>query len=148
MPLIKILIKHALLFGLIAGITVAVLMAYASDLLNQYKLVSHAQVATGSVVKPQCDQHLTFSYQFVVNGATYKGLATSDQCHQIKSGTPVSVHYLPEDPRISMGADPKESLINNVVAILIAASVVPVVLLLIFRIKLRKWEKGIEASAR
>lgn len=95
----------------------------------------------GSVVLTQCDQHLRFSYQFVVNGMIYRGLAISDRCRQIKSGDTISIRYLPEDPAINIGADPKRVLVNNAVTILIASLTIPLVLLLILRIKLRRLEK-------
>lgn len=141
MPLIKIFMKHSLLFYLIAGIAIATFMAAASGLLNQFKLANHASLAKGFVVKPRCDQHLSFSYQFILNDITYQGVATSDQCEQIKSGDPVLVRYLAENPRISMGTDPKGALISNVTAILIASLTGPLVLLLIFWLKLREWKK-------
>lgn len=142
MQIIKFFAKHSLLFYLIVGIVIAAFMAFASGLLNQYRLANHANLTTGSVVQPQCDQHLRFSYQFVVNDVAYQGLATSDQCRQTKSGDPVLVHYLAENPRVSMGSDPKDALINNVITILIASLIIPLVLLLIFWFKLREWRKA------
>lgn len=142
MPLIKFFMKHSLLFCLIVGIAMATFMAAASGLLSQFKLTNHASLAKGSVVQPQCDRHLSFSYQFILNDITYHGVATSDQCGQIKSGDPVLVRYLAENPRVSMGTDPKGALINNVTAILIASLTGPLVLLLIFWLKLREWKKS------
>ena len=141
MQIIKLLTKHSLLFFLIVGVAVAAFMTYRSGLINQYRLVNHGEVTTGFVVQPQCDQHLRFTYQFAVGEITYRGLSVSDQCHQIKSGDPISVHYLDDDPKISTGGDPKNNLVNNVVTILVASLIAPLVLLLIFRIKLREWQR-------
>jgi hypothetical protein len=149
MPIIKILIKHSILFYLIAAIAIAAFMVVASGLLNQYKLMSHANFAKGSVIELRCGQHQSFRYQFSLNDISYQGLANSDQCGQIRSGDPVLVRYLAENPRVNMGVDPKRAFVNNATTILIASLASPLVLLLIFWLKLREWQrKGVGAMVR
>lgn len=145
MPLIKFFMNHSLSFYFVAAIVVAAFLVVTSGLLNQYRLANDAKLITGLVVQPQCDRHLSFIYQFVVNEVPYHGMATSGECNQIKSGDPVQIYYLAENPKISMGESPKNALTNNVMVILIGSLTVPLVLLLSFWIKLRKWRKASNA---
>jgi hypothetical protein len=142
MPIIKFFMKHALLFYLIVSISIAIFLVAETGLWNQFELANHGSLVKGSVVKPQCDRHLSFIYQFVLDDVTYRGESTSDECRQIKSGDPVLVYYLAENPKISIATDPNVALANNSVAILIASLTAPLVLLLIFWYKLRASKKS------
>jgi hypothetical protein len=138
MQLVRALIKHALLFYVFACIAIAIFMGFATKIQDQYWLAKMGVTAKGVVVEPRCQQHLAFSYQFEIAGATYRGLSISDQCDKIKSGDVVLVHYLPANPKVSTAANPHRALSNNIVFILMASLTGPVILLLIFWIRLRE----------
>jgi len=142
MQLVKLLIKHAVVFYVCACIAIATFMGFATKIEDQYWLANEGVPTKGVVLEPKCQQHLSFSYQFEVTGATYQGLSVSGQCNQIKSGDAVLVHYLYANPKVSTAANPKRTLTNNIVTILIASLTGPVILLLIFWFRLRQWKKA------
>ncbi|MHB1272807.1 MAG: hypothetical protein ACYCZD_08575 [Rhodanobacter sp.] len=147
MQLVRVLIKHALLFYVFVGMAIATLMGFTTKIQNQYWLASVGVATKGMVVEPMCQQHLSFSYKFEVTGATYHGLSVSDQCSQIKSGDTVLVHYLSANPKVSTAANPNRTLTNNIVTILMASLTGPAILLLIFLVRLREWKKSDDDSA-
>jgi hypothetical protein len=137
MPLVKLLIKHAVLFYVVASISIAIFMGFATKIQNQYWLTHDGLPTHGFVVEPKCLRHLAFSYQFKVDGATYRGSSVSDQCNKIKSGDAVLVYFLYGNPRVNTAANPKRTLVSLIDMILMASLAGPAVLLLIFWLGLR-----------
>jgi hypothetical protein len=141
MPLVKILLRHAVIFYITAALLVAVLMSLATGLDDQYLLLNNGVSTLGVVVAPNCEQHLSFSYRFDVAGVTYSGFSVSNHCTGVRAGDEVSVHYLPADPSVSTASDPGELFRNNRDIILMAVLTAPAFLLLIFRVQLRHWQR-------
>jgi hypothetical protein len=147
MPLVRFMLKHALLVYVIAALLVVVFMGLATGVIHQYELVEKGAQAQGVVIKPDCGRHLSFSYRFRVAEATYPGQSVSDHCGSVRAGTAVTVHYLPADPSVNTAEDPGELFRGNRDTILLAALTAPAFLLLSFRVRLKIWERGGNGSS-
>jgi hypothetical protein len=79
---------------------------------QKYLLLSQDGVSAEAIVmKPDCGNHSTFIYHFSVDGREIESRDYSDgDCHQLKPGQTVRIHYLPRDPTISMVGDPTKFL--------------------------------------
>jgi hypothetical protein len=141
MPIVKVLIRHAVLFYVLVGIAMAIFLGFATKIQDQYWLAKEGVPTKGVVVEPKCQQHLSFSYQFEVIGLPYQGLSVSDLCNQIKSGDAVSVHYLSANPKVNTAANPERTLTNNIVTIVMVSLSGPAIILLILWLRLREWKR-------
>ena len=148
MPLVKFMLKHALIVYVIAAFLVVVFMGLATGVVYQYELAENSAQVQGVVVEPDCGRHLGFSYRFSVAGAAYRGLSVSDHCSSIRAGDAVMVHYLPADPSVNTAGDPGELFRSNRGTILLVALTAPAFLLLIFRVRLKALEKAENGSSR
>lgn len=146
MPLVKFLLRHALLFYFSCALLTAALMVLATRVVHQYELVEKGVQAQGVVVEPDCGRHLSFSYRFPVAGATYAGQSVSDHCMSVRAGAAVMVHYLPDEPSVSTAGDPAALFRSNRDTILLVALTAPAFLLLIFRVRLRIWKRARNGS--
>lgn len=142
MPLIKFLLKHALLFYVTYGLLVATLMGLATGVLDQYRLVDKGALVKGVVIEPDCGRHMSIVYQFDVAGARYSGRSVSDYCSTVVAGAEVKVHYLPADPSVNTAGDPGVLFRSNRDTILLASLTSPAFLLLIFRARLKKGKRA------
>ena len=142
MPLVKFLLRHALLFYFSCALLTAALMVLATGVISQYELVEKGVQIRGVVVEPDCGRHLSFSYRFPVAGATYAGQSVSDHCVSVRAGAAVTVHYVPGDPSVNTAEDPGYLFRNSRDMILLAALTAPAFLLLIFKAQLRVWKRA------
>lgn len=142
MHLVKFMLKHALTVYVTAALLVVVFMGLATDVVHQYELVKKGVQAQGVVIEPDCGRHLSFSYQFPVAGAVYRGQSVSEHCSSVRAGAPVMVHYLPTDPSVNTAGDPGELFRSNRGTMLLVALTAPAFLLLIFRVRLKALEKA------
>jgi len=146
MPLIKFLLRHALLFYVTCVFLVATLMGLATGVIDQYRLVGEGAQVKGFVIEPDCGRHLSIAYRFDVAGATYSGVSVSDHCSTVVAGSEVNVHYLPADPSVNTAEDPGRLFRNNRDTILMAALTSPAFLLLIFRARLKKGKRTADGT--
>lgn len=147
MPLVRFTLKHALIVYVIAALLVVVFMGLATGVVHQYELVEEGVQAEGVVIEPDCGRHLSFSYRFTVTGAPYSGQSVSDHCSSVRTGAAVTVHYLPADPSVNTAGDPGALFRGNRDTILLAALTAPAFLLLIFKVRLKRWERGGNGSS-
>lgn len=130
MPLVKFLLRHALIFYVSCALLTVALMVLVTGVISQYELVEKGVQARGVVVEPTCEQHMTFSYRFEVAGATYLGHSVSDHCSSVRAGAAVTVHYVPGDPSVNTAGDPGYLLRSSRDMILLAVLTAPAFLLL------------------
>jgi hypothetical protein len=105
------------------------------NLPTYLRLARHAEAIGATVIQPDCDNHATFTYRFVVGGRLYtgKGSAISVSCERLRVGDQVEAYYLPGDPETNAPGNVRQALHNEVVSIVLAATVFPFFLILVLR---------------
>jgi len=141
MPLVSVLLKHALPFYATTVLLVAVLMSLGTGVRDQYQLANEGVRTQGVVVEPLCESHLAFKYQFVVGNTSYEGFSVSESCSDLRLGASVPVYFRPDDPKVNTAEDPADLFGNSLSMIILASLTSPAFLLLIFRLQLRATER-------
>lgn len=103
------------------------------------------RVAPGAVVQPDCNNHGTVSYRYVLDGQAYEGKGLwrgGGDCDAVTAGQPVQVWYRPEAPSESQLEAPAESLDSHRETALVGALLLPAVLLGAFFSQYRKRRAG------
>jgi hypothetical protein len=133
-----------LLFYAIAATAIALLMG-RSHWLPYYRLVTAGISTQALVTQTSCADHSTFSYRFAVGGQSIDGSGEAGYgnppCGALKPGDPVQVVYLAAAPQTSLPGDPRERLSNETFGIALAAVFLPLVLLVILFLFLRRRQK-------
>src|ERR1700682_6637557 len=99
----------------VAGIYVLLASAIAAVLTcsgratEYWDLTSRGVETTGSVVQPTCANHQSFQYKFTAGDRTFRARDqhAGKPCTSLAAGDPVTVFYLPNDPRTSMVGVPR-----------------------------------------
>ena len=130
-----------LLFYALAATAIAVL-AGRPHWLPYYRLVNAGIGTQALVTQTSCADHSTFSYRFTVGGQTIDGRGDAGYgnppCGALRPGDQVEVVYLPSEPRTNLPGDPRERLSNETFGIVLAAVFLPLVLLVILFLFLRR----------
>lgn len=129
------------LFYAVAATLIALYMGQ-SKWLSYYRLTKDGIVTQAQVTKTTCADNSTFSYRFSVGGQNIEGSGGdgngNPQCKSLQPGDPVKVVYLTSAPRTNLPGDPQERLGNETAVIATAALIVPLVLLIILFLFIRR----------
>jgi len=92
----------ALMAGALAG----------SGIPKLYALSERGVKTTGKVVQTHCENHGAFKVRIEVNGKPFDVGAggAGVLCSDLHGGEAVTIYYLPEDPNVTSGADPRGAL--------------------------------------
>jgi hypothetical protein len=130
-----------LLFYAGAATSIAVLMGH-SNWLSYYRLSNEGIGTQALVTKTTCANNSTFSYRFTVGGQTIEGSGGDGNgnppCNSLKPGDQVRIVYLAAAPRTNLPGNPKERLGNETAVIAMAALILPLLLLFILFLILRR----------
>ncbi len=130
-----------LLFYAGAATAIAVLMGH-SNWLAYYRLSNEGISTQALVTKTTCADKSTFSYRFTAGVLSIEGSGGDGNgnppCSSLKPGDRVQVVYLPASPRTNLPGNPKERLGNETAVIAMAALILPLVLLFILFLILRR----------
>ncbi len=123
-----------LLYYVVFAATITMLYG-SSNWLTYYRLTSKGSGTKAVVTRTDCTSTKTFSYRFTVGGQSFEGSGGGSygnpSCNSLKPGDQVLVYYLASDPKISAPGDAEARLINESIAIALAALFFPLVLLFI-----------------
>jgi Protein of unknown function (DUF3592) len=130
-----------LLFYALAAAAIAVLGG-RPHWLSYYRLADAGVVTQALVTHTSCADHSAFSYRFAVGGLSIDGSGDAGYgnppCGALKPGDRVQVVYLPSAPQSNLPGDPRERLANETIGIVLAALFLPLALLLILFLFLRR----------
>jgi hypothetical protein len=90
--------------------------------LVYYGLMKAGHATPGSVSEIHRKTHCSFNYTYSVDRQEFRGLGTD--C-DIKVGTLVQVHFMPDNPRLSCAFPPKDMFENELMAILLGFLIFP-----------------------
>jgi hypothetical protein len=117
-----------LLAYVIAAVLIASALAYIGYLPKYYVLSRAGQKVEGAVVQPDCSNHNTFSYRFEANGRHFDGRGhggIAKPCSSLVAGDSVQIYYLANDPKVNASGNPDALLRNEIIAVGLAATLVP-----------------------
>ncbi len=122
------------------GVAVAISVGLGSlDVPRLVQLYRHQGIASGTVERPNCENHGTILYAFVVNDMRYtgRGLDGGD-CRRFHPGESITVYYVQGKPEISSLREPGAALIEELVAVVLAGALLPALPIFAWRRKLRR----------
>lgn len=130
-----------LLYYAAAATVIALWMGQANWLI--YYRLANAGIGTQALVtNTTCADKATFSYRFTVNGQTIKGSGGDGNgnppCTSLKPGDTVQVFYLAAEPQKNLPGNPKERLGSETAFIVMAALILPLLLLFIIFLVMRR----------
>lgn len=89
-------------------------MYYVEGIGNYVELVRSGMATDGYVLQADCGDHGAFSYRYVVGNRQHSSRGNSGmleiRCDELQPNQNIRVVYLPSDPSISVGGDPKAQL--------------------------------------
>ena len=100
--------------------------------LTYYRLSKYGVKTNAYVTKTTCENHQTFHYRFIVGEENFEGTGLegsgNPSCDSLKIGAPVVIYYIPSNPQINVPGRPKARLANESIFILLAALIIPLVI--------------------
>jgi hypothetical protein len=120
------------------AVLVACFFTYVGSSRYYYQLVREGQEVRGVVVAPTCGQHNSLNFEFVAAGRTWPASGHSAHCSELRSGDPVTVWYLPDNPEVSSLDEPRDGLTNELETVGLAALVLPAFALLVISERKRR----------
>jgi hypothetical protein len=130
-----------LIYYVTAAMAVAVLTGRA-NWLPQYRLANAGVSTRALVTKTACWDHSKVFYRFTADGQSVDGQGDAGHgnppCTTLNPGDPIQVVYLANAPQTNLPGDPKERLGNETAAIALAALFLPLVLIFVLFLFLRK----------
>jgi hypothetical protein len=148
MSVINTKFKVIFFFYAVLALAISVLLTLATNTIDLYRLANDGEIKSGVVAQQSCDDHMSFIYNFSVDGVEHKGKVTSEDCHKIMKGDKVAVHYLSTDPNINTAIDPKNAFKNNAIAILMASLGLSALITTIFWFRYRRRAIGRQNAHR
>jgi hypothetical protein len=129
----------------VAAATAVTVLTGRANWLPQYRLANAGVSTQALVTKTTCGDHSKIFYRFTAGGQSIDGYGDAGHgnppCNTLKPGDPIQVVYLANGPQANLPGDPKERLVNETAAIALVALFLPLVVIFILFIFLRKRQK-------
>ena len=138
------MLRRRLLFLLyyLAAATLITLWMGQTNWLSYYRLATDGIGTQALVTQTTCADNATFSYRFTVGGQQIEGRGSDSfgnpPCKSLQPDDKVQVFYLPAEPRKNLPGNPKERLGNETALIAMAALFLPLLLLIIVFLVIRR----------
>jgi hypothetical protein len=100
-----------------------------------WKLDRTGELAAARITSVEPENHYSLRYAYTVRGARYAGVGSIGDAGRapIRPDAPLTIHYVPAEPSVSCLGDPHALLVNETVAVGMAATFLAVVALFWFR---------------
>jgi hypothetical protein len=109
--------------------------------ITDFRLASGGVPVEASLTGVSCGSDAPLVYRFNADGSSYQGRGRDGfgnlPCGNLKAGDAVVVFHLAGEPSVNLPGNPWERLVAQSAGILMAAFLVPLVLLFLFFITLR-----------
>jgi hypothetical protein len=97
---------------------------------NLWRLYRHGALAVGQITGLEPSNHNMVYYSFVAQKATYRGSEQGfSRAANAGVGDPVEIYYWPPNPNVSLPEDPSPKLWNEVLTVMAAGTVFPLLLI-------------------
>ena len=128
--------------GYAAGVLLVGIGMGSFNLPYYSRLEAHGANVKARVTATECGNHGTVVYEFRAAEGTYTGRSNAGfatpPCQRLKAGDPVTVRYLLADPTRSVLGSIDDRLWNEWVSVVLAALVLPLVVVGIVRHRARR----------
>jgi len=104
-------LKNAVVYVLFA--MVLMLLLDEKNVRDYYNLTHFGRQTSGVVTRQTCNVHMMLWYRFMVGSQAFTGGDFNEACHSLTAGQPISVYYLPQDPKMNISEDPLGRLENE-----------------------------------
>lgn len=122
--------RTAIVVYVVAASAFAGALTFALRCADDYRLIKGGRQATGHVVSTNCDVHMSFVYEFSVEGSLFKGKASSASCHHLSAGKRIDVRYLEGQPTTNCVGDPADILRSKLAMIVAGSLLAPLLFVL------------------
>jgi hypothetical protein len=133
---------YFIIYYLVSAAAVAILYG-RYDWLAYYRLANQGTVVAATVTATDCQQSKTISYRFALNGREYRGSGGdgygTPPCASLKPGDTLQAAYLAAAPETNLPGSPRERLVNETIGVVTGALIVPLVILFLFFVLMRRF---------
>lgn len=128
------------LYYLISAAVIAFLVRGTAP--DSYRFIREGVEVQATIIDIACNSPNQLRYRFTVDGTGFEGFGNARSgnppCEALKVGEPVMVYYLPSRPESNLPGNPHERFWTEVAGIAMAAVFIPLVLLLVIFLVIRK----------